>query len=222
VEKVQTEPKPNLFKMEPQVKKEKMYVNPVIPAIDDDSSNSSTSSSSLSLVERQPEKKSKSEVIKTKEEKNQKLKKEKGYQDNTIKCKRKSSSVDPEEPTEKVHKAQGINNNSDGEQEAQSKTTVLPTAQEEVGDFANKIIFMLLKYCNYLLKHPQEEDYFGLLRDLQHKIMGLKDNSDLQKVVKLIAETGRYEVSAHTFDFDLCLLDRSTVQQLQEFFASET
>ncbi|KAJ3621662.1 hypothetical protein MTP99_003774 [Tenebrio molitor] len=198
VEKVQTEPKPNLFKMEPQVKKEKMYVNPVIPAIDDDSSNSSTSSSSLSLVERQPEKKSKSEVIKTKEEKNQKLKKEKGYQDNTIKCKRKSSSVDPEEPTEKVHKAQGINNNSDGEQEAQGKTTVLPTAQEE------------------------EEDYFGLLRDLQHKIMGLKDNSDLQKVVKLIAETGRYEVSAHTFDFDLCLLDRSTVQQLQEFFASET
>ena len=52
--------------------------------------------------------------------------------------------------------------------------------------------------------------------------MALKDNSDLQKVVKLIAETGRYEVSAHTFDFDLCLLDRSTVQQLQDFFSSET
>lgn len=66
----------------------------------------------------------------------------------------------------------------------------------------------------------QAEDYMGMLRDLQHKIMGLKDNSDLQKVVQLIAETGRYEVSAHTFDFDLCLLDRSTVRQLQDFFAS--
>lgn len=60
----------------------------------------------------------------------------------------------------------------------------------------------------------------SMLRELQTKIMGLKDNSDLQKVVQLIAETGRYEVSAHTFDFDLCLLDRSTVMQLQSFFSS--
>lgn len=52
--------------------------------------------------------------------------------------------------------------------------------------------------------------------------MGLKDNGDLQKIVQLIAETGRFEVSANTFDFDLCLLDRATVQQLQNFFASET
>ncbi|KAL4719619.1 hypothetical protein ACJJTC_014031 [Scirpophaga incertulas] len=30
----------------------------------------------------------------------------------------------------------------------------------------------------------------------------------------LLTETGRYEVTTATFDFDLCLLDRSTVQQL--------
>lgn len=66
------------------------------------------------------------------------------------------------------------------------------------------------------------EDYMNILRDLQHKIMTLQDNSELQKVVQLIAETGRYEVSARTFDFDLCLLERSTVQQLQEFFASSS
>ncbi|EEZ97363.1 protein ENL [Tribolium castaneum] len=190
-EKIPSETKPNLFKSEPQVKKEKVYVSPVRPAVEDESSNSSTTSSNSSLVE----KKAKTEVVKVKEEKNQKLKKEKGYQENTIKCKRKSDSVEVEEPPEKIHKDHGINNNSDLEQESKA---VLPTATEE------------------------EEDYFGLLRDLQHKIMGLKDNSDLQKVVKLIAETGRYEVSAHTFDFDLCLLDRSTVQQLQDFFANET
>lgn len=60
----------------------------------------------------------------------------------------------------------------------------------------------------------------SMLRDLQTKIMGLKDHSNLQKVVQLIAETGKYEVSAHTFDFDLCLLDRSTVMQLQEFVST--
>lgn len=66
------------------------------------------------------------------------------------------------------------------------------------------------------------EDYMNTLRELQHKIMTLQDNTELQKVVQLIAETGRYEVSAKTFDFDLCLLDRSTVEQLKEFFGNSS
>ncbi|XP_017786953.1 PREDICTED: protein AF-9 [Nicrophorus vespilloides] len=70
-------------------------------------------------------------------------------------------------------------------------------------------------------KENQEnpEDYMRILRELQHKIMTLQDNAELQRVVQLIAETGRYEVSARTFDFDLCLLERSTVRRLQEFFS---
>ncbi|KAF5301605.1 hypothetical protein FQR65_LT08910 [Abscondita terminalis] len=62
------------------------------------------------------------------------------------------------------------------------------------------------------------EDYMNILRDLQHKILTLQDNTELQRVVQLIAETGRFEVSAQTFDFDLCLLERSTITQLQNFF----
>ncbi|KAH9629789.1 hypothetical protein HF086_009916 [Spodoptera exigua] len=57
-------------------------------------------------------------------------------------------------------------------------------------------------------------DYMVQLRDLQQRIMKIKNNDDLERVVNLIAETGRYEVTTQTFDFDLCLLDRSTVQQL--------
>ncbi|XP_004929611.1 protein ENL [Bombyx mori] len=57
-------------------------------------------------------------------------------------------------------------------------------------------------------------DYMEQLRDLQQRIMKIKNNEDLERVVNLIAETGRYEVTTQTFDFDLCLLDRSTVQQL--------
>lgn len=57
-------------------------------------------------------------------------------------------------------------------------------------------------------------DYMVQLRDLQQRIMKIKNNDDLERVVNLIAETGKYEVTTQTFDFDLCLLDRSTVQQL--------
>ncbi|KAL4717218.1 hypothetical protein ACJJTC_017105 [Scirpophaga incertulas] len=57
-------------------------------------------------------------------------------------------------------------------------------------------------------------EYMGQLRDLQKRIMTINNNEELERVVNLIAETGRYEVTTATFDFDLCLLDRSTVQQL--------
>lgn len=64
------------------------------------------------------------------------------------------------------------------------------------------------------------EDYVTQLKDLQQKIMTLQDNQELQRVVKVIAETGQYEITKKTFDFDLCTLDRRTVQRLQQFFAS--
>ncbi|XP_013191936.2 protein AF-9 isoform X2 [Amyelois transitella] len=57
-------------------------------------------------------------------------------------------------------------------------------------------------------------EYMVQLRDLQKRIMTINNNEELERVVNLIAETGRYEVTTQTFDFDLCLLDRSTVQQL--------
>lgn len=63
---------------------------------------------------------------------------------------------------------------------------------------------------------PGEKQYIAQLKALQHKIMTLQDNEELQQVVEMIAATGHYEVTNRTFDFDLCALDRSTVQRLQE------
>uniref|UniRef100_A0A034VIT4 Protein ENL n=1 Tax=Bactrocera dorsalis TaxID=27457 RepID=A0A034VIT4_BACDO len=63
-------------------------------------------------------------------------------------------------------------------------------------------------------------EYLSELQELHHKIMTLQDNEELQQVVEMIAATGCYEITAKTFDFDLCKLDRSTVQRLQEFFAT--
>uniref|UniRef100_A0A6B2EKX9 Putative transcription initiation factor iif auxiliary subunit n=1 Tax=Phlebotomus kandelakii TaxID=1109342 RepID=A0A6B2EKX9_9DIPT len=67
---------------------------------------------------------------------------------------------------------------------------------------------------------PLSMDYMSELKDLQHKIMTLQDNNELQQVVEMIAATGQYEITSKTFDFDLCALDKNTVQRLQEFFAT--
>lgn len=66
--------------------------------------------------------------------------------------------------------------------------------------------------------HPTS-DYISQLRSLQHRIMSLQDNSELQQVVDMIAATGCYEITSRTFDFDLCALDRNTVQRLQDFLS---
>eukprot|EP00099_Drosophila_melanogaster_P009848 NP_001262596.1 ENL/AF9-related, isoform C [Drosophila melanogaster] len=63
-------------------------------------------------------------------------------------------------------------------------------------------------------------EYLSELQELHHKIMTLQDNEELQHVVEMIAATGCYEITHKTFDFDLCKLDRGTVQRLQEFLAT--
>ncbi|XP_050441645.1 protein AF-9 [Adelges cooleyi] len=59
------------------------------------------------------------------------------------------------------------------------------------------------------------DEYINSLKNLQHKIMMLEDE-DLQRVVTVIAETGHYEITTKTFDFDLCALNETTVKKLQE------
>lgn len=55
------------------------------------------------------------------------------------------------------------------------------------------------------------DEYINSLKHLQHKIMMLEDE-DLQRVVTVIAETGHYEITTKTFDFDLCALNETTVK----------
>lgn len=70
--------------------------------------------------------------------------------------------------------------------------------------------------------HEISPDYMIQLQELQQRIMTLQSNEELERVVNLIAETGKYEVTKKTFDFDLCMLDRSTVQQLQKLIGCES
>lgn len=65
-------------------------------------------------------------------------------------------------------------------------------------------------------------DYMSELKELKQKITTLKNNDELQQVVRMIAATGCYEITKSSFDFDLVQLDRQTVQRLREFFATQS
>ncbi|KAF4531963.1 hypothetical protein B566_EDAN010210 [Ephemera danica] len=62
------------------------------------------------------------------------------------------------------------------------------------------------------------DQYRSELEELQHKIMSLDDDEELQRLVNVVTETGQYEITTKTLDFDLCALDKSTVKRLQDFF----
>lgn len=71
---------------------------------------------------------------------------------------------------------------------------------------------------NNIDEGKMSNEYISELKDLKQKINGLKNNDEIQHVVKIIASTGCYEITKSSFDFDLVQLDRSTVQSLLEMF----
>ena len=64
------------------------------------------------------------------------------------------------------------------------------------------------------------EEYATELKELQRQIMTLRDRKHLQQIVNVIEETGLFQVTSTTFDFDLCTLDRGTVIKLQNCLAA--
>uniref|UniRef100_A0A3B3T7V3 MLLT1 super elongation complex subunit n=1 Tax=Paramormyrops kingsleyae TaxID=1676925 RepID=A0A3B3T7V3_9TELE len=70
---------------------------------------------------------------------------------------------------------------------------------------------------------PAHMDLFSLqayteeLVDLHRRLMALRERSVLQQIVNLIEETGHFNVTNTTFDFDLFSLDESTVRKLQSY-----
>uniref|UniRef100_A0A3P8SGZ3 MLLT1 super elongation complex subunit a n=1 Tax=Amphiprion percula TaxID=161767 RepID=A0A3P8SGZ3_AMPPE len=55
------------------------------------------------------------------------------------------------------------------------------------------------------------------LVDLHRRLMALRERNVLQQIVNLIEETGHFNVTNTTFDFDLFSLDESTVRKLQSY-----
>ena len=52
---------------------------------------------------------------------------------------------------------------------------------------------------------------------LYKQLNSLQDPQQLQEIVNIIEQTGLYNLTASTFDFDLCKLDDGTLSKLLKF-----
>uniref|UniRef100_UPI00398E7130 protein ENL isoform X1 n=2 Tax=Pristiophorus japonicus TaxID=55135 RepID=UPI00398E7130 len=66
-------------------------------------------------------------------------------------------------------------------------------------------------------KGLQDKSYTEELVDLHRRLMALRERNVLQQIVNLIEETGHFNVTNTTFDFDLFSLDETTVRKLQSY-----
>lgn len=55
------------------------------------------------------------------------------------------------------------------------------------------------------------------LKRLHRQLNSLQDPQQLQDIVNIIEQTGLYNLTASTFDFDLCKLDNDTLDKLRKF-----
>ncbi|XP_051893501.1 protein ENL [Pristis pectinata] len=66
-------------------------------------------------------------------------------------------------------------------------------------------------------KGLQDKSYTEELVELHRRLMALRERNVLQQIVNLIEETGHFNVTNTTFDFDLFSLDETTVRKLQSY-----
>uniref|UniRef100_A0A8C5ZZ96 MLLT1 super elongation complex subunit n=1 Tax=Marmota marmota marmota TaxID=9994 RepID=A0A8C5ZZ96_MARMA len=64
---------------------------------------------------------------------------------------------------------------------------------------------------------PPSQAYTDELVELHRRLMALRERNVLQQIVNLIEETGHFNVTNTTFDFDLFSLDETTVRKLQSY-----
>ena len=68
---------------------------------------------------------------------------------------------------------------------------------------------------------PNSWDTVSLKR-LHKQLNSLQDPQQLQEIVNIIEQTGLYNLTASTFDFDLCKLDDGTLNKLLQFVEPST
>ncbi|XP_031614549.1 protein ENL isoform X4 [Oreochromis aureus] len=73
-----------------------------------------------------------------------------------------------------------------------------------------------------VMKKGYDKAYTEELVDLHRRLMALRERNVLQQIVNLIEETGHFNVTNTTFDFDLFSLDESTVRKLQSYLEATT
>ena len=60
-----------------------------------------------------------------------------------------------------------------------------------------------------------EKKYSQELLEIYNKLNSIEDSDVLQKIVDIVEDTGTFEITPSTFDFDLCRLDSNTINTIK-------
>uniref|UniRef100_A0A8C9YJC0 MLLT1 super elongation complex subunit n=1 Tax=Sander lucioperca TaxID=283035 RepID=A0A8C9YJC0_SANLU len=110
---------------------------------------------------------------------------------------------------EEIQSEESDDDDSSSEEETPIKTNPPNRDSRSVSLFA--LILIRFTFLCKLQAYTEE------LVDLHRRLMALRERNVLQQIVNLIEETGHFNVTNTTFDFDLFSLDESTVRKLQSY-----
>lgn len=132
------------------------------------------------------------------------------------KLKRSGSTLEESAPKKKkktegkVKEKKKRNSSSSESSESDSSSEGSNSANEEEAAMATKAPKSAKK------SSPNNWDTSSLKR-LHKQLNSLQDPQQLQEIVNIIEQTGLYNLTASTFDFDLCKLDDQTLSKLSKF-----
>uniref|UniRef100_A0A671QSB6 Protein ENL-like n=1 Tax=Sinocyclocheilus anshuiensis TaxID=1608454 RepID=A0A671QSB6_9TELE len=112
------------------------------------------------------------------------------------------SNSDDEASSKSEQSAPSSPSNSSSSSESSSDSDFEPQQKQGQG-----------RICSFTAGRAYTEE----LVDLHRRLMALRERNILQQIVNLIEETGHFNVTNTTFDFDLFSLDESTVRKLQSY-----
>lgn len=110
--------------------------------------------------------------------------------------------------TKTIKKIKGGMSSSESSEESDSSSD-----SESIGDDAP----VTTKKGSANKKHSPNSWDTSALKRLHKQLNSLQDPQQLQEIVNIIEQTGLFNLTASTFDFDLCKLDDTTLDKLVKF-----
>ena len=125
--------------------------------------------------------------------------------DSDVQPKKKKKLEKPkgEKKKKKAGSSSSSSSESDSESDSESGGEEPPVTTKKTGGGGKK-------------QSPNSWDTVALKR-LHKQLNSLQDPQQLQEIVNIIEQTGLYNLTASTFDFDLCKLDDTTLTRLVKF-----
>ena len=125
-----------------------------------------------------------------------------GLDSDVPKKKKKVEKVKGEKKKKKTGSSSSDSSESDSSSDSESGAEEAPVTAKKPGG---------------IKKHSPNSWDTAALKRLHKQLNSLQDPQQLQEIVNIIEQTGLYNLTASTFDFDLCKLDDGTLNKLVKF-----